>query len=103
MSDPLQLELFGGFRATIGRDRSCRLPTRRAEALLAYLAMPAGRFHSRDRLAALLWGNAPEALARQSLRQALASIRRSWGARAESILLTQGDSVALDPARVSID
>ncbi|MBW7849911.1 MAG: hypothetical protein H3C38_05380 [Rhodospirillales bacterium] len=36
-----------------------RLPTRKAEALLAFLALPAGRPHRRDALMGLLWGIVP--------------------------------------------
>jgi hypothetical protein len=34
------------------------LPTRKAQALLAYLGLRLGQPHSRDTLAALLWGSA---------------------------------------------
>src|ERR1051325_7847309 len=96
----LKLELLGGFVARFGDGRTCQLPTRKAEALLAYLARPTGRFHSREKLAALLWGETSEAQARQSLRQALASLRRATG-RVDGggddaeLLLTRGDTPAL--------
>ncbi len=47
-------------------------------ALLAYLTLEPGA-HSRDELAALLWGESPESAARGSLRQALMLIRQSLG------------------------
>src|SRR5262249_10635839 len=59
----LHLELLGGFSARLEDGQPCTLPTRKARALLAYLALPAGRFHSRDKLTALLWGETPEAQA----------------------------------------
>ena len=98
----LHLELLGGFAARLNGDRPCRLPTRKAQALLAYLAVPAGRFHSRDKLTALLWGDVPEQQARQSFRQALAGLRRSFGEAADA-LLTEGDTIALDPQAVGSD
>src|SRR5579871_1892971 len=103
MSDRLRIELLGGFRAAFSAARPCLLPTRKAEALLAYLALPAGQFHSRDSLAALLWGNSSQAQARQSLRQALLSIRKLGARRSEPILLLRGTSVALHPELVSVD
>ena len=45
-------------------------------ALLAYLAVT-GRAQRRDDLAALLWGEMPDADARNNLRQAIANLRRS--------------------------
>ena len=45
----LKLKLLGGFELQGGDNP--RLPTRKAEALLAFLAMPAGKVHHRDKLA----------------------------------------------------
>src|SRR2546427_2641506 len=98
----LYLELLGGFSARLDLGRSCVLPTRKAQALLAYLALPAGRFHSREKLTALLWGEKAEARARHSLRQALASLRRALGGTAPG-LLTRGDTIALNPEAVAVD
>src|SRR5262249_51512420 len=78
------------------------LPTRKAQALLAYLALPLGRSHPRDKLAALLWGGIREQSARASLRQALFSIRRGLGG-AEGALRQEGDTVALDAAAIDVD
>src|SRR2546425_12436481 len=47
-------------------------------ALLAYLALEPGS-HSRESLAALLWGESPEQAARASLRQALRRLRAAVG------------------------
>lgn len=103
MTGRLCLELLGGFRVSREDGPACRLPTRKSEALLAYLALPPGRFHSRDTLATLLWGDTGEAQARQSLRQALNSIRRVLGESTESIVLAEADTVALNPAVVTVD
>ena len=73
----LKLTLLGGFRARLDPGSSLVLPTRKAQALLAYLALPLGRAHPREKLAALLWGGIREPSARASLRQALFSIRRT--------------------------
>jgi DNA-binding SARP family transcriptional activator len=99
----LRLELLGGFSARLEGGQPCTLPTRKARALLAYLALPAGRFHSRDKLTALLWGDTPEAQARQSFRQALTSLRRVLGDGDAPGLLTHGDTIALDPGAVTVD
>ena len=59
-----------------------RIASRKGRALLAYLALRPGESHSRDRLATLLWEDADEELARTSLRQALAAVRKSLPADA---------------------
>src|SRR5579872_6468474 len=99
----LDLELLGGFSARREGADPCILPTRKSQALLAYLAMPAGRFHTRDKLTALLWGEAPEDRARQSFRQALAGLRRALGGANDEVLLIRSDAVALDAAMVAVD
>jgi DNA-binding SARP family transcriptional activator/tetratricopeptide (TPR) repeat protein len=103
VSRPLRLDLLGGFRVCLEGERPLSLPTRKSEALLAYLALPPGRFHPRDKLAALLWGDAAETHARQSFRQALGSLRRVLGAGHPAIVLTQGETVALNPEAVTVD
>jgi DNA-binding SARP family transcriptional activator len=103
MSERVRLELLGGLRVCLADGRSCALPTRKSEALLAYLALPLGRFHPRDTMAALLWGDASEPHARHSFRQALASVRRELGRWHPDIVLTQGDTVALNPQALTVD
>ncbi len=98
----LHFELLGGFSVRFEGGQPCPLPTRKAHALLAYLALPAGRFHSREKLTALLWGDTAEVQARQSFRQALFSIRRAVG-DGRALLLTQGDTIALNAELVFVD
>jgi DNA-binding SARP family transcriptional activator len=57
-----------------------RLHSAKTLALLAFLTLEPDTSHSREKLAALLWGDSPESRARQSLRQALYSLRRALGA-----------------------
>jgi DNA-binding SARP family transcriptional activator len=98
----LNLTLLGGFQARLEPGSALALPTRKAQALLAYLALPAGRAHPRDKLAALLWGGTREESARASLRQALFSIRKALEP-AEGVLGQAGDALALSPAAVEVD
>ncbi len=96
----LALSLLGSFRAEVD-GAPVSLPTRKAQALLAYLAMSPGQAHPRDKLAALLWGNLRESQARGSLRQALTALRRALGA--SGALRLAGDTVALDPGGLALD
>jgi DNA-binding SARP family transcriptional activator len=99
----LHIDLLGGCSARLNGDNPCVLPTRKSQALLAYLAVPAGRFHAREKLTAMFWGETPEAQARQSFRQALLSIRRAAGGGSRPILLTRNGAVALDAEAVTVD
>src|SRR5262247_578968 len=100
----LTLTLLGEFRARLGSDAPpLSLPTRKAQALLAYLAMPAGVAHPRDKLASLLWGSTVETTARLSLRQTLYAIRKSLRGADPQPLQIHANTVVLDPAAVSVD
>jgi class 3 adenylate cyclase len=99
----LTLTLLGGFRAHVDPGTPLAFPTRKAQALLAYLAMPAGPAHSRDKLASLLWGNTVETTARTSLRQTLYALRRSLADAGAPPLRVDGDVVSLDPDAVTVD
>jgi len=99
----LQLTLFGGFQARRGSGDAVALPTRKAQALLAYLALPLGQAHPRDKLASVLWGGIRDESARASLRQALFSLRRGLGEEASAVLRQEGDLVALSPSAVDVD
>ncbi len=93
------LTLFGGFsvRSDAG---PLTVPTRKAQALLAYLALPPGRAHPRDKLATLLWGDTAEEQARASLRQALFALRKALPA---GTLVSEGETIGLNAEAVAVD
>ena len=99
----LRLILFGGIQIHLPAGQVARLPARKAQALLAYLAVRPGQPHSRDKLAALLWSDAPAERARHSLRQALVAIRQALGQPGAPVMLERGDTVALDPSAIETD
>jgi predicted ATPase/DNA-binding SARP family transcriptional activator len=76
----VRIYLLGDFRLEVA-GQPVALSTRKAESLLAYLALhPEGIGHSREKLAALFWGDSPDADARRSLRVALTGLRKAFGA-----------------------
>jgi DNA-binding SARP family transcriptional activator len=99
----LTLTLLGGFRAHLDPGAPLAFPTRKAQALLSYLAMPAGEPHSRDKLASLLWGSTVDTTARTSLRQTLYSLRRILRRAESEPLHADGNLVSVDPDAISID
>ena len=72
----LRIHLLGGVRLQrTGAPSSSRL-TRKLQGLLAYLVLHRTRRHSRDAVAALFWGDAPEPKARSCLSTALWRLRK---------------------------
>jgi DNA-binding SARP family transcriptional activator len=99
----VQLALLGGFQARCGESPPLILSARKAHALLTYLALPPGQAHPRSQLAALLWGELPEAEARASLRQALFTLRKALPVGLPPVLLVDRTTVALEPKAVEVD
>src|SRR5262245_43484435 len=93
--------LLGTFEARLGMGPPIQFPTRKARALLAYLAFRPGRAHSRDEVADLLWSKRDNEQARGSLRRTLSDIRKSLGD--PEWLVTDGDMLALGPDGVAVD
>src|SRR5262249_39871070 len=83
-------------------DDARTLPTKKTQALLAYLPLPVGHAHQRDKLATLLWGGTLDVSARNSLRQALFVVRRALASN-DDVLRIEGDRVALDCDGVEVD
>ncbi len=75
----LVVRLLGGFRVELDGELVYGFETDKARALLAYLIVEADRPHRRETLAALLWPERPDSIARNSLRQALYRVRQSLG------------------------
>ena len=94
-----QMSLLGGFELR-RKGKVVRLPTRKGEALLAYLALAPQRGHARDTLTALLWGDASDQSARASLRQTLFLIGKAFD---RSAIETDGRTVVLARGTLDID
>ena len=99
----LILTLLGGFRARLEPATPLALPTRKAKALLAYLALSPASAQPRDKLASLLWGSTLDTTARTSLRQTLYALRKCLREAGPRLLAVDGESVSLDPNAVTID
>ena len=99
----LRLELLGGFSARLDGGVPLVLPARKAQALLAFLALPPGRWHSREKLTAFLWGDTPDAQARQAFRQTLSRLRRALPDEARAMLLEGPEGLALEAGAVAVD
>ena len=94
----LNLRLLGGFQVRLGRGRRspCRPRPRRCSHLIC--GIRPGLAHPRDKLAALLWGDTSDAQARDSLRHAVAGLRKALAAPTTGVLMAEGQTYALDRA-----
>ena len=99
----LQLILLGRFECLLSSGTRISLSMRKAEVLLAYLALTPGLRHPRERLINLLWSDRGEEQARNSLRQCLSAIRKSLGDMADLALQVDRSTVSLQPGLIEVD
>ena len=90
----LLLSVLGPFELRRDDRPVLRLP-KKAQAMLAILAIGGNRPVPRDHLATLLWGDHSTEQARQSLRQSLLALRGALGPDADRVLLADTSTVAL--------
>ncbi|MGA9857233.1 MAG: AAA family ATPase [Solirubrobacteraceae bacterium] len=97
----LRIRLVGGVAVEFD-DRTLPAPaSRRAWALLAWLAMHPG-LHSRADVAARLWPDVIDSSARQSMRSALWTLRQALDVGGPELIITTRDRVGL-PADTEVD
>ena len=94
-----RLTLFGPFSLTDSNGAEVSIASKKAKALLAYLAQSPGKPRSREEVLALLWSNREEAQGRASLRQVLTGLRKEVG---QDLLRIDRDSVALNADQVDL-
>ena len=95
----LAIYLFGTPNIEL-HGHSLTVDTRKAIALLAYLAVT-GKRHSRDSLATLLWPEYDQSHARSALRRTLSVLQKALD---EGFLLVTRDAISLElNERVEVD
>jgi DNA-binding SARP family transcriptional activator/tetratricopeptide (TPR) repeat protein len=102
----LRINLLGPPEASF-KDRPLRFRTKKAFALLCYLATEGGR-RSRRELAELLWPESDERHARIALRSALVRLKKTLGedgTHKEEVrfLLIEGELLGIEPRRIDLD
>jgi DNA-binding SARP family transcriptional activator len=93
----LQISLLGGFELRRDDVTVAAPPLRAARSLLAFLVLHRDRAHTRDLLAGKFWPDLPESRARRRLSHALWQIQSAVGDADERFLLTDTDTVRVDP------
>ncbi|MEJ2123164.1 MAG: BTAD domain-containing putative transcriptional regulator [Alphaproteobacteria bacterium] len=99
----VNLTLLGGFDIRRSDGGAIDVPGQKDRALLAILGIEPGQTFTRDKLASLLWSDHGEQQARDSLKHALTRLRRYFRAASPTTVITDRQSVRLDPAVVRSD
>lgn len=99
----INLNVLGHFQLEIDQ-AAAKFATDSTRALLAYLAIEAGT-HERAKLAALLWPEQPESIARQNLRQTLLFLKQALGngSAVENLLEITAKTIQFHRDLVNID
>ena len=98
----LEIRVIGELEIHVAGKTAQLPPSRRARALLGWLAIHPGR-HARSRLAGLFWPDVLEASARASLRSAIWVLRPALGPEFGSYLAADRDTVALSGHDLRVD
>jgi DNA-binding SARP family transcriptional activator len=101
-----RIEMLGWLRATQADRVIAHFRSRKTAALLAYLAYHPQLSHPREVLIELLWPETPAKAGRLRLRSELCWLRQRLeppGVPAGTILLTDGDTLRLNPATCVTD
>jgi DNA-binding SARP family transcriptional activator len=102
-----QILLLGGIRLVHAGSPLTQFPTDKSRALLACLALEAGKPQRRESLAALLWPDWPEDLARRHLRQAFYLLRQAIEDHspnlADRLLLADRKTIELRAENLEVD
>jgi len=101
----LRLELLGDLRIRTESGALANVTAKKAQALLAYLAVRPSQRVSREKIATLLWSSTGPDQARQSLRQTLSTLRKDLVAILGDVhaLIDENDLLGVDDTLVECD
>src|SRR5437870_12611350 len=101
----LRLELLGDLQIRAGNGTLATISAKKAQALLAYLAVKPSQRVSREKIASLLWSSTGPDQARQSLRQTLSPLRKELGQLSPDaqVLIEENDLLGLEESLVECD
>lgn len=98
----ISIQLFGKLSVTGTDGQPIVIAGNKTQGLVAYLALNMEMPPSRDRLMSLFWGDRYTDQARQSLRQAIAKLKRTF-APSGDVLISSQDRVGFNPEIVTVD
>jgi TolB-like protein/DNA-binding SARP family transcriptional activator len=98
----LRIRLLGPV-AVVNDGKPVAIASKKARALLGYLALRQGTENSRGVLTGLLWGERSESQARASLRQTLSELRSALAGTAGSSIIASKEAITWVPGSAWID
>ncbi len=101
-SNRLEVHLIGTFTLRFGH-QMLKIPSRKARALIGFLALSDSGEESRDRIVGMFWSESDQVKARASLRQVTREIRKAFDAMNLSGFHSNKQTVALDPESIRVD
>jgi DNA-binding SARP family transcriptional activator/Tfp pilus assembly protein PilF len=99
----MRISLLGPFDCRDAEGNRIVLPTRKAEAIVALLAVSCGEARTREKIAGLLWAETTEARARANLRKTVSRLKGALPRTADGCLAVGAAGLSLDPDRVEVD
>ena len=87
----MRIRLLGGLEVLSPEREPVRFATRKSSLLFAALVLAGRRGHRREQLSEAFWPGRSDAQARNSLRQALVDIRRSFPTGGDAAIYIEGD------------
>jgi len=99
----LAVAVFDGLALSTERGDPVPLRSRKAQALVGYLALAGRRQESQDRVAALIWPDRPLAEARKALAGCAALVDRATAPGNAASVVRRGGMIGLDLSRTDVD
>jgi hypothetical protein len=99
----LAVAVVDGLALSTERGDPVTLRSRKAQALVGYLALAGRRQESQDRVAALIWPDRPLTEARKALAGCAALVDRATAPGNAACVIRRGGMIGLDPTRTDID
>lgn len=98
-----RIMVIDGLAIYNGEGEAVPLRSRKAQALIGYIALSRELAGAQDRMATLIWPERSLSEARRALAQCLHLVDKSLGADSAPAVVRRGNLVGLSPARVSVD
>ena len=98
-----RLSLLGPFSLADANGHEIVIASKKNRLMLAMLALSRGKSLGREVLAGALWGDHTDEQAKNSLRQALAILRKELAKREDEVFSSLDTMVSLNPQSVEID
>jgi class 3 adenylate cyclase/tetratricopeptide (TPR) repeat protein len=99
----LAIAVVDGLALSTERGEPVMLRSRKAQALIGYLALAGRRQESLDRVAALIWPDRPLTEARKALAGCAALVDRATAPGNAACVIRRGGMIGLDPTRTDVD